>query len=526
MMNCPYCGKLTDPKLDNCPHCGGYMKKQRSSASVSDAGRRQTCPSCHALVQDGDIICVNCGTNLLTGQKIADERKALPDKKSFSLAKLAVGVIAIAAVILAAVWVLRLQRDPILRAKELARTGKLSEATQLLTDYVAAHPDHAAAQYQLGILQWYGSQYRPAAEAFEAAARLAPNNRDAYVLAALSQAGVNDAGSAQKVAGILERMVNQFPDDAEAWLLLGLARGVTGDYEQQASALQKALALEPGMTAAHEYLGLAMALQGNYQGAEEHLNAALKAYPDNGDLQAAKGILSTVQGRTEDAVSLLSGALKANTGIRGIALTQLGKALVAQGNFKGALEHLMAASTNDPKNMDAKFYLAVAQRALGLTDEAVGLFNEVIAAGGPKAADSAAIMAEIHLERQDVQRAKEAVSQAISLGGQGAPLFTIQGRVNSAAGDINGARAAFDKALQSDVSYAPAYLEYGLFHITRENSFSEGIRKLKRYLEILGPNTPSANRNRIESLIKQLEQTSGSAPAAPEAEAASPGVVS
>ena len=25
MKNCPYCGKLTDPKLDNCVHCGAAL---------------------------------------------------------------------------------------------------------------------------------------------------------------------------------------------------------------------------------------------------------------------------------------------------------------------------------------------------------------------------------------------------------------------------------------------------------------------------------------------------------------------
>jgi len=67
MSNCPYCGKLTDPNLDNCVHCGGFMKKQDAGKPMPKSeATSQTCPSCRALVREGDIICVACGTNLLT----------------------------------------------------------------------------------------------------------------------------------------------------------------------------------------------------------------------------------------------------------------------------------------------------------------------------------------------------------------------------------------------------------------------------------------------------------------------------
>ncbi|HNT86683.1 MAG TPA: zinc ribbon domain-containing protein, partial [Candidatus Hydrogenedentes bacterium] len=79
MINCPYCGKLTDPKLANCPHCGGPMHAKAPSAPRGAGAKpQQHCPSCGAAVHDGMIICVQCGTNLLTGHKIAEERKAPP----------------------------------------------------------------------------------------------------------------------------------------------------------------------------------------------------------------------------------------------------------------------------------------------------------------------------------------------------------------------------------------------------------------------------------------------------------------
>ncbi|HPO17047.1 MAG TPA: zinc ribbon domain-containing protein, partial [Candidatus Hydrogenedentes bacterium] len=77
MTNCPFCGKLTDPKLAACPHCGGPLRSKSSrlgGASGRSAPAHQ-CPNCKSPVQEGDIICVRCGTNLLTGQKVAEEQR-------------------------------------------------------------------------------------------------------------------------------------------------------------------------------------------------------------------------------------------------------------------------------------------------------------------------------------------------------------------------------------------------------------------------------------------------------------------
>lgn len=77
MITCPTCGKLTDPRLDSCPHCGIRVQVNAAGTPTrAAAAQKETCPNCSALVQDGDIICVACGTNLLTGQKIVHEKKA------------------------------------------------------------------------------------------------------------------------------------------------------------------------------------------------------------------------------------------------------------------------------------------------------------------------------------------------------------------------------------------------------------------------------------------------------------------
>ena len=84
MIKCPFCGGLADAASDNCIHCGGPLK---SRAVQPGAGKTAAvlCPACGAGVGPGDIVCVKCGTNLLTGQKIADEKQkeAKPGRFAF-----------------------------------------------------------------------------------------------------------------------------------------------------------------------------------------------------------------------------------------------------------------------------------------------------------------------------------------------------------------------------------------------------------------------------------------------------------
>lgn len=172
MINCPYCGKLTDPKLDNCPHCGGYMRRS-AGAPAPGAGQRQTCPNCHALVQDGDILCVNCGTNLLTGQKITEEKRVVArQRQSRRWLMTVIAVVAVLAAILLVVWLMVVGRDPVARAEELINKDRKLEAAEVLTKYVETNPSNAAAQFQLGKLNWINKDFRGAASAFEAAATL------------------------------------------------------------------------------------------------------------------------------------------------------------------------------------------------------------------------------------------------------------------------------------------------------------------------------------------------------------------
>lgn len=525
MINCPYCGKLTDPKLDNCPHCGGYMRRGPAPAA-GGGGQRQTCPSCHALVQDGDIICVNCGTNLLTGQKISEEKKVMARKRRSI--PLWVWLAIVAAVALLAVLALFLagrEGNPVARADRLVSEDRLSEATAELDNYLKTRPSDAAAQFKLGQLYWRLGQYGPAAQAFRQAAKYDRGNRDAFLLAAAALASSGDPASRQQLVEVLQDMVSAYPNDQDAYFLLGMARGAVGDRAGQVQALQKAVALDPAEAEGHEYLGLALAFQGLYPEANAELDRALAEKPQDSDLKAAKAFVGGVLNDGNSA-ALLREAIEQRTSIQGIALTQLGLSLVSQGQFEPAVGYLNEAKALGSQSDTAKLFHGIALAATGRLDEALSAFSELSQGKGPRAAEAEALAAQVYLGKGDPARAREAIDRAAALGAQGAPFYTAKGRVHVAAGEDAEAREAFKSAIQSNPDYPPAYLEYGLFHITREQAFDEGIRKLERYLELLNPAERQSYGRPIQDLVAQLKQTGGQEPAAPAQPGAPSGVVS
>ncbi|MCC6698535.1 MAG: tetratricopeptide repeat protein [Candidatus Hydrogenedentes bacterium] len=512
MINCPYCGKLTDPQLDSCVHCGGFLKKQSARPQRKSSAPSQTCPSCGALVRDGDIICVACGTNLLTGQKIAEERKKTVETRSPTT--LIVSIVAAAVIVLlGGIVIFLLTRDPVARAQKLSAAGRTTEALSILETHLAKKPEDPRAQFELGKLHWSIGDYDPAAKAFTEANRLDPKNREAGIYAVLSHAeNKTGAGRSSQIA-VLENMVKQDPADAEAQYLLGLARGASGDYVGQVDALQQASRSSGATAALQEALGVGLALDKQYPAAESELQAALKASPGDGDVLAALGTLSSLRGDDQAAGEYLRGAVKAQSIVGQEALTRLGLLAIEEGKYPEARELLGQALQARADDRVAQYFRAVCLARMRATEQAIAAFEEISAGQGPFAAKASIHLARLYLAQQTPDRGLEAINRiTASLDGTaGAELETVRGRIHQAMGEIESAQDAFRKAGQMDASYPPVHLENGILQVSRGN-VAEGIRELERYLELVNPEDPESGAKEVQGLINQLKQ-SAQAPA-------------
>jgi tetratricopeptide (TPR) repeat protein len=510
MINCPYCGKLTDPQLDSCVHCGGFLKKQSGARSARRSSQSsQTCTNCGALIQEGDIICVACGTNLLTGQKIAEERKQQAAKAPASQTNtryyIIGGILAAAIIVLAIVVVSVIMRDPIARAKRLAAGGKMLEAIKLLDTHTAKHTDDAAAFFEMGKLYWLSNDMSNAAQSFEKAARLDLSNGEATRLAVLSYAQSKSPGSVDAQVTLLEKAVQENPSDGDLLYLLGLTRGAKQDLAGQVQALDKARELKAGDPAAQRASAVAHALQNDLSAAEEQLAAADSSSPDS---LAAAGIVSSLKGDNARASKKLEDALAGNTSIPNEALTRLGLLLIEQGNFGEALARLSDAATKDPSNDTARYFRALCMDRQRLTAQALSEYDSISEKPGPFQSRAAVQAARLYLAQQNPDRALQILGRVPppTVPGDVAELETVRGRASMMLNDPDGAQAAFRKATQADSSYAPAHLEVGLVLIQRQD-ISEGLRELERYLKLVDENDADAGVSQVKALAEQLRRS-------------------
>ncbi len=510
-INCPVCGKLTDSRLDSCPHCGAYLKSRRQRHQAQATAQKKTCPRCASAVQPGDIICVACGTNLLTGQKIVDEAKLRQRRRTLPAGWL-IGIAAAAALVLVIIglWYYAATGDPRSRAKRLVAQGRPVEAQGVLEEYIARVPNDAPAILDLARLHWNAEDFAKAAQAFSKAASLDPSNVEAAEFAARAAAR-SGKSSPREMADLLLRTVALKPDDAALWYTLALARGAAGDLPGEIEALERVVALRATDDSAHWSLGVAHALNGNpVLASTEFLTVA--SGPRKAEALAGLGFVALLQGNADDAPRRLKEAVDAGPlESAGQAYVALGRMLLAQGAFTDAQVNLEEALAAQPDNRQARFLRGLCLQARGRNQEALPDFETLAGSPGEFAADAAIQAANIHLAANAPDKARRALDPLARGGGKTAAFFTAQGRIALATDDNEGAFQSFDTAVRADPTYASAYLERGLLHIRRE-AIGPGLADLDQYLKLVGDAGAGTRVEEVRGLADQLRQAASSGP--------------
>ena len=506
-INCTVCGKLTDSRLDSCPHCGAYLKQRRAAGRAQSSKTRKTCPQCRALVEEGDIICVACGTNLLTGQKVVEETAL---RKGPSTAWIVAGsVAAIAAIAAGVFWLYLTTSDPVTSAVRLIEDREYVEAQTVLASYVERIPDNPRAFYELGRLQWRAGQFASAADSFAASVDLDPSNVDAALWAVVSLSRGEVSGAGRRQIDYLERALLYEAGDPVLWYLLAVTRGISGDLPGQIEALEKVVELRPTDDSARWSMGLGYALRGNYKEAREEL-ALVGDGPRSADALAVRGFVANLEGSSEAAARHFEDALeiKGST-VAWHAMAELGKLRMLQGEFQDAQEHFEEALSLNKNNAYVRYLLAICLEARGRMQDALGEFEAVARDRSGFAMEASVGAARVYLSMGMPDRALQAIEQAGRLGGEGAAYYTIRGKLRVVEGDDTAAATSFRRAIDNDPLYGAAYLERGLLYV-RSDDLLSGLRDLERYLELVGSDVRGTRAADIRALTDQLRQASRS----------------
>ncbi len=340
-----------------------------------------------------------------------------------------------------------------------------------------------------------------AAEAYEAALKLAPNDSEL-----LLKAGSMDlvAGKVQRSAELLRRRLRLVPGDEDASYYLAQALHLEGDNDGAIAVLKVALKKSAGHPAVWQKLGELLCSAGQDDEALVWLEKAQKAdgslarlpfdlavaefgLQNLKEAEAAAGEEARVQpGDVEDLMLLATVQVKlgefaaARDVLQGVvsarpndaaALVALGHCEVELKEFPAAIETLARALQVDPTQSLSHFFLSRAYAGVGKTDESqheIAVYRELqqhlaFAPGAAEAKRNDLLLAQARgLIEQGDEAGALRVFQGDARGGVGTvgSPWVLVGSVYLSMGRVEDAQRVFLKALQVDAKTpdANAYL--------------------------------------------------------------------
>ena len=228
-------------------------------------------------------------------------------------------------------------------------------------------PKHPEAHYFWAIALNRLGHYEEAVQKSRRALELNPDNPEIYLNLgdALANLGNYDlAIDNYRQATLLES------DMADTYMSWGIALCKLGKNEEAYQKFTQALNLDPELIQAHYYWGASLNENRRFQEALPHLKIVYEAEPEHLDNLINYGLALIHLGDLETGNQLLKEAQKKAPWNPQVHFL-LGTQKLAQGNAKGALEHLQKALEVKKDFMDAAINLSLALCELGDTDEAV-----------------------------------------------------------------------------------------------------------------------------------------------------------
>jgi len=256
-----------------------------------------------------------------------------------------------------------------------------------------------------------------AREEIKAIREIDPNNALASYLSALVLAKKGDNAGAQ--VALLEAGT-ALDDYAPAIFLRGVVTYALGHFEQAESSLRRYLVINPRHLLARKILGATLIRKREAEAAEEVLRPGLNFAPDDAQLHA----------------------------LYGNALMQLGR-------YQEATSHFEQAASADPDAAAVQTQLALGRLATGESDQAVAALQSALEKD-PEASQPGILLALTHLRSRKYDEALEAIDRFEDREPNNPLPQNLRGAALLGKGDIEAARASFEKALEIQPDFFPA----------------------------------------------------------------------
>ena len=185
------------------------------------------------------------------------------------------------------------------------------------------------------------------------------------------------AGKLEAAAKVYRRLLDEDPEHADAWHLLGLTLHQRGNSELAVQTIRRALLLNPRVANYHNSLGMALHGAGDAVAAVQALQAAVTLDAGDADAHNNLGMVLTDLKRFAEAERALRKSLAIRPDHQG-AIYNLGRVLAWQGEDDEALAYLRDACERDPNNPTYWNTLGVILNQHMAFDEARAAFHRAL----------------------------------------------------------------------------------------------------------------------------------------------------
>ena len=315
---------------------------------------------------------------------------------------------------------------------------KMSELwVELAPDSIAAHEAVTSAYIRNGMTE----EVQPHLDYLLARSNSGSSRGFQFIAALLQQ-----EQDLQTALQIMEKFVDRHQGDAEAYYALSYVAMHAKELDKSRAAIEKALALKPDWYPAMNHYARIMRMQGNPYEAEVYLAGALKKYPRAIELRLNYARLLVENRQLDEALEQYKQIVAAQPDdedtvyITAVLALQLNKLKLARHNFQHLLDLGLRVDV-------ANYYLGEIAAVEKKDDEAITHFDAVVA--GEHLLDARLKGAVIKARNGQVLQAREMLEILRSrFPASQTKIIQVEGMVLEDAGQIEQARAVFDRAIE------------------------------------------------------------------------------
>lgn len=257
-------------------------------------------------------------------------------------------------------------------------------------------------------------------------------------------------GDAAGAKAKFEAAIAQAPEDARAYLGLGLSEETLEQFGPAEKAYRKAVELDPNLAEAHNNLGLLLRDKEDLEGAIAALTRATETDPKLASAQTNLALTLEDAQHPSEADAAYKKAVKL-AGDDAMLRANYGLFLLKQKQNDAAAEQLLAGMASAKGDRAVLLALGNGLRRAERPDAAVRALREAIAGGDGK--PTPALLAELSLAQnaaKDDASAKASLEEALKLDPKYATAHYLLGSVLAGAGDFKGAAVHYKKCIELD----------------------------------------------------------------------------